>query len=763
MKHGKVVAISLLSLLVGAVVGYLGGHNPPPASPRAPEAAKDGAAPTGQHDNDRKANDAAGDNAAAGTPGPGPDAPTRPSGDPLAAFLATLKDNIPTPGMGRIWGRVAFEDGTPAAGAKITASATKEREDYYSPEPGLEDYVRRMAADYHFMEKGTVETVTDADGKYEFGGLGSYLFRLNGQLDGHRLFQANEGGNWRGIKPDKEVNFVAQKICELELDVRLPDGTQAKTAEVSFFRDGGRSTSTWHSRQPRFQVEAGTHTVEVTSGDYRQFASDKLQWTFKLGDPVQKLAVQLVARPGIRCKLELPDGYRRDRWGGGVTVQIVKDPPAEPPAAETRRESRYSPNWDDDYQVFSGLEPGRYRLVVRNGAEALVWKDVTLGQEFLELTLTVPEPAVNDHLVARVYAPDGSLLRNAQVEAQVTTAAGGRHGRSSLVVLKRADDSHWIRRFVPGPADDSQAQVTYKITASHNDYGSTSLDWPDDAGGEVSLRFVEPARLTIQLTGVTSADQRTKLRFSLSREVEPGSWHGTNPDGASHDDGLPANDQLFYSKLTPGRYRFTLSVTSGDPDESFFDRAEIGVWDFDVASGSSTQTCPVPKYYTLTLLVPDPKAASRIGLRSADGKVNRHARRETTARMTYPGITAGEWIFASDNGEMRIVVSGDTEVTLAVKAFDCLSISGIKPGKQIEAMGLRNGDLLVAVDGERPETAELLQVKVQAAMDKEASVWTVIRGGVEQTVTVNGKELFRLMRLTGDERERAILRPSTRP
>lgn len=763
MKSWTVAVIALLALTVGVVVGYFAGHNPESAAPRAPEIALNDAAPD-RHTNDRNTGEAtANGSTATSQPGPAPEAPVSPSGDPLAAFLATLKDNVPATGTGRIWGRVTFDDDTPAAGVKITASANKEREEYFSPEPGLEPYVRRMAADYHFMLKSTVEAVTDADGRYEIDALGPYRFRMNGQLEGHRLVQVNEGGDWRGVKPDKEVNFRVQKICELELDVRMPDGTQAKMAEVSFLRDGGRSSTTWHSRQPRFQVEEGTHTMEVKSGDYGQFVADKLSLTFRIGDPVQKLTVQLVAKPGIRCKLELPDGYQRDRWEGGVTVQIVKDPPAEPPAAEARREPGYSRGWDEDYRVFTGLEPGRYRLVARYGAEALVWKDVTLGQEFLELTLTVPEPSTADFLVVRVYAPDGGALRNAQVQAQATTAEGGRQGRGSLVVLKRADGSQWVRRFVPGPADDSQARVTYRITASHSAYGSISLDWPGDAGGEVNLRFVEPGRLTILLSGVTSSDQRTKLRFSLSREVEPGSWQGANPDGAGRDDGLPDNDQLVYSKLTPGRYRFTLFVSSGDPDEGYFDRAEIGAWDFDVASGPSSQTCPVPRYYTLTLLVPDPKAAGRISLRSADGKVTRHARRDTTARMTYLGVTAGEWSFTSDHGEMRVVVSGDAEVTLAIKPFDCLAISGIKAGGRVEAMGLRNGDLLVAVDGERAESTDLLEVKVQGAKDKEASVWTVIRAGAELNVTVNGKEMFRLMRLTGDERERTILRPAKRP
>jgi hypothetical protein len=400
--------------------------------------------------------------------------------------------------------------------------------------------------------------------------------------------------------------------------------------------------------------------------------------------------------------------------------------------------------------------------VARNGAEALAWKDITLGQEFLEVTLTVPEPEAADFLVVRIYAPDGSALSGVQIQAQAMNSAGPTRTQRFLNVLRRPDGTCWVRRFVPNPKTDGQAAWYYQLSASHSTYGNLTFKLDNTTAGEVTLRFVEPCVLTISVPGAASAAQRKNLRFALALEVEPSSWNGVSPDGQRSGDGLPENDTLVYSKLTPGHYRFTLSVSSGEPDEGYFDRAELASWDFDVVSGPSTQTCPVPKYYTVTLDVPDAATVGNISFRTVDGKSVRQTRGATTARVIFRGITAGEWIVETRTGSMRLQVSGDTEITLAVQPFDCLKLSGIKAGGAIETMGLRNGDLLIAVDSEGADTTELLQLKVQGSYAKESSTWTVIRNGAQQNVVVNGKELLRLMSLNGDERERVSLRPARR-
>jgi S1-C subfamily serine protease len=112
---------------------------------------------------------------------------------------------------------------------------------------------------------------------------------------------------------------------------------------------------------------------------------------------------------------------------------------------------------------------------------------------------------------------------------------------------------------------------------------------------------------------------------------------------------------------------------------------------------------------------------------------------------------------------MKINLNADLEVTFAPKAFDCVVLAGLKAGGKIEALGLRNGDKVIRVDGEDGATGADIQRMVGESYNKETTTWTVQRGGATLNVTFNGQELSKAMRGgSGAERENFGMRQSIR-
>jgi membrane-associated protease RseP (regulator of RpoE activity) len=122
-------------------------------------------------------------------------------------------------------------------------------------------------------------------------------------------------------------------------------------------------------------------------------------------------------------------------------------------------------------------------------------------------------------------------------------------------------------------------------------------------------------------------------------------------------------------------------------------------------------------------------------------------------RTEIPSMTPGDWIIRTGNGEMLVRIAGDSTLALQERPFDCIRITGIRPGGEIEAMGLRNGDLLLAVDSQRFEDVNELSRQASASYSNERTTWTIKREGISHPVSLPGIRIGELRRATGAERE----------
>jgi hypothetical protein len=278
------------------------------------------------------------------------------------------------------------------------------------------------------------------------------------------------------------------------------------------------------------------------------------------------------------------------------------------------------------------------------------------------------------------------------------------------------------------------------------------------------IQYPAPATLTILIPGAATHPLRARLRPNLSRNDGEGrGWDGIN-SGRPTRNGLDS-DTLKYGPLSPGKYRFTLTLARADDEEWWGGGNQVTEMTFDVTSGDNTQSIAIPVLCKLTIVIADPKLVNNLTLRRTDGKgESRNAWGDNIKERTvFEGLAAGEWVVGTRDGEMPVTLSGDREVTLAIRKFDCLRLGGIKSGGKIEALGLRDGDKLIRVDGTEIEGTESTQVVMMSSLAKESTTWTVLRGGRSVDVTFNGKDLMKIMTdRTEGEREYFNPRPATR-
>ncbi len=680
-----------------------------------------------------------------------------PDGDLLGAWMNTLGVELPQQGNGRITGAAALEGGTPLEGVRITATPRWNNPTQARAET-LEDSVAAFARRARFEHEGKTHTTTGADGSYELTGLGDYEYRVNAELEGVRFSIPSQAYRAR---PGSTINFDGTAVCTIDVDVRMPDGSQPATAGISVRYSSNRSHgSSWHPGSTKTEVEPGTITVHATAGEHRQFVSESIEVEAELGHE-KKITLQLKAKPGILCVVSVPPGTPRSNW---FYVTLIQEPAPEPPVnarGSDRRESLHRGN-----QVpFTDLEAGNWRLVLSDNYRVLAWTDVTLGaEEFKEVGLEVPAPKAEDYVVVRVYSPQGELLDatfNVYLRGESPRGGSSSSGGGGET-LKRPDGSYWILRHDPSRLNEGYI-YTYEIKVNVKGYGTKVVRYPRDATHELRVDMDPPCTLTVYLPGATTHPLRRELNSKLMQKTSETSWTGisrtAHPDDprTSGQQGLES-DSVEFGPLSPGTYRFSLTFLDAKGSSSFRHHHTVAEWTFEVAAGANTQTCPVPALYTLTLLIDDPAQVRRLMLTTPDGG-NRRGVEEIKKRTELRGMPAGEWLIDTQEGEMRLRVSGDTEVRLEAKEYNAIRVIGLVPGGKVEGMGLRSNDIVVAVDGE-PLTGRGLHFLLQASFTKDNTTWTVVRNGAKIDVTFNGKELLAILEKRGEDREHIDMRPA---
>ncbi len=769
MKPLHVVLIAVVAVGVGAAGGFIAGgqmDGPPPHRPAiaAPEESEVTPKADPNRDTRQAARTDSTDSASAKV-APRVEMPepvrSEPASQAFATWMRQFADELPIPGEGRITGHVRLKDGTPLQGATIKAKPRKATQPPWDADAPLEDYLERVARTQHFSRKGESSAVTNAEGAYEIGSLGDYQFTVSAEAEGYQCNAVNPQLAYR-VLPGAEMDFEAVPVCKVIMDIRMPDGSQPEAVSAKAYTSTHNySTLKWSREKPDASIQPGKYELRVTSGDKEEYASDPVALDISDGDPPLELKINLRIQPGITCQLKYPAGMDQSagmyRGYNDTRIHLVADPPSDPPA-----DSGYGYDgqglWSGAAK-FPGLKPGRYRLIAASTGKLVAWKDVTLTDEPVDVTLEVPEPKAEEYFVLRIYGPEGELVRDAQIYHYANVNRGQFYGNSGSV-LRRPDGSYWLLKSEGGGSDK---EWHYQVTIQTPKYGKTVVKHPGNATNDLEVRMEKPAYVTVLMPGATTHPDKARIRPNLTL-VQPGMSIGGIESASSGRSvsGLSEEKERF-GPLAPGKYRFSYQLSTGD-NAYYYNGggSSIAQWDFEVAAGADiTQTCPVPAIYKLTLLVEDTKKVSNMSLRRADGTATRTLYGGgVQERTVFEGLTAGEWIVSAGGGEMRVQITRDTEVALELKPHDCLRIYGLREGGAIERLGLRNGDLLIRVDQQEFEKIHDLRNQAQQSYSKDSTVWAVIRNGTELNVPLNGKAILDAQK--GEDRETIRFSNATR-
>ena len=356
--------------------------------------------------------------------------------------LAELLDALPAPtlvdasGTGTIRGRLATSEGTPLPGIEIVATVVGAPA---QPRPAtagarpLEDVVRETVAEWHRSRATRRTTLTEADGRYQLSGLAQVPWRVYAHAVGYAV-SASDDRAWRGLRPDATLDFTATLQFDVQVDVRLPDGSQpssARIVDLHHFSEhaGGRGERPWSPGRP-LSLQAGRHTLTaVVAGEHPgiELQSPETEVTLRAGEAPPSITLRVAGKVGIRGTVVFPD----DEVEPSGSVHLLRIAPGTAPNAERLREDgedEYISGHDLTYE-FAGRTPGTYAIGVSRGhcAPVVALTTVEITDRLVAHDITVPpmDPATT--------GSGGGSARTARPSPTATTSGSARRsGESSI-------------------------------------------------------------------------------------------------------------------------------------------------------------------------------------------------------------------------------------------------------------------------------------------------------------------------------------------
>jgi hypothetical protein len=290
-----------------------------------------------------------------------------------------------------------------------------------------------------------------------------------------------------------------------------------------------------------------------------------------------------------------------------------------------------------------------------------------------------------------------------------------------------------------------ETKRTYFVRATSDRFGEEEATYDPAVDAEVSIRFAEPARLSVALAGhaETPGNERLSLRLAPKTRrlglTHQGSWDAKiGPDGVA---AFPA--------VTPGAYVLTLTRAAdegavGAGHSRYRGAAELAYVELTLRSGDSSQTIAVPTTTELVVAF-DGGAPAGFDLQRSqpDGSTRTvfGGPKAGDRDVSYPDLVPGRYrLVAKDVGEMWTVVPGDARVVFRPRPFNaCRLVVGEKG--YLAELGLKTGDVVVAVDGVEFKDQFAMAAALAGAKSRESARLSVVRGERPFDVAADGRRL----------------------
>jgi hypothetical protein len=259
----------------------------------------------------------------------------------------------------------------------------------------------------------------------------------------------------------------------------------------------------------------------------------------------------------------------------------------------------------------------------------------------------VPALRSEEYVAVRAFGPDGALV----TDGQVRTGYASENGRSSgsSTVIERPDGVRWVLHH---PANGTDAGGRNWIEVASPRYGTLRHEYPAGRAGSVDLRFGAPARVEVEVTGVSGTRYEGRVEVALSATTDPVRFVD-GPRAKAGDAGT-----FVVPSVQPGAYDLVLRLQSRSRWGGEIHREPV-----HVVSGGNRFAVALPELHVVTVEGVVGSAflhtTPREGLRH-----NTSAQAGSDGRAVFDGLPAGEYEAHSGGRKATFRVPGTSVVRL---------------------------------------------------------------------------------------------------
>ncbi len=656
--------------------------------------------------------------------GPAAGAPARPAPEAPAAepALRAWLDTIPVPaadrGTGVIRGHVLTPDGAGLAGVLVTATVLEYRgPPARAAEPTLEEQVRDLVEHHRRREAGRREARTGPDGAFVLEGLAEREYNVWATLAGYEIQPRDEGG-WNPVRPGAVKDFVATPVASLALTVLLPDGTEPEQAWIDVEGAAGRSRHGWAPGTRTVSASPGDVRVRAVAGASGEYASDQVPITLAAGARPVEITLRLRASPGLRVRVVLPPGEDP----GDLAIRLVPVTTEAPPTGMDlmrmgiHRENHRSLR-ESMAPVFAPLPPGEYWVLAVAGSRVRQSARVAVADALVEQDLVVAALDRSEYALVWVEGPDGKPV--AEVRFSVLRESAGRSLSAGVNATRQADGS-WRVPIDPDDARRPEADARYTLEARTTAYGAKAVPFARGPAVEIRLRFEEPGRLEVTLTGLPGHLAANRIEVVL----RPGEGGVGTPRGEPGTGGT-----WRFDAVAPGGYDLVAQMADEFARGVVLARARI-----DVKSGANSFGLAIPPLSEVTVLVPAEASNATLTVQDESGGRTWHQLGAVEGgQVRLPPLPPGTYALEVHTGRkrarMEFSVPCASPLTFTAMTVNALRVRIRDAGGPFARLGLRDGDLVVGIDGKEFESEEQMFLLMAGSQTKESVTFMVLRGG----------------------------------
>jgi hypothetical protein len=599
---------------------------------------------------------------------------SRPSSIPAAGHMSATPVAVETrKGNGTITGKVKTSDGQPVSNAKVSAILRDSSVvmGSYRPyerkkKPTLDEAVAETIRNYRLNEANTRETVTDANGVYALTGLADANYSVEAGADGYAIEASSPGRAWQ-VHPNATLDFVAEVVIKVPIQVFLPNGTLASRATIMLEKRSihGSSSmpSAWTSDDPNIPVQLGTFTLSAQGGDHNELRSESQKICFKKGEQPVALVFQLRTRPLIKGRIIPPDGAVANN--SSFSVYLLKTPVGTTPdPVRLRREGNNTWVHSEAYQ-FDDISAGTYLIGAGySNGKILVSASVTVTDGEVTQDLTIPALSADEVFVVWVRGPDGGLLADVDFGLERRY----KHGSSSSGAnTSRREDGAWLIMRSNDQDDSGGDDVKYIVTATTDEYGAKTAEFTG-AEREKTIQFNAPATVKVTIPGYAGSANEGRLLLSLEKAKDA---DGHSSGRMFHNSRkISAEGIATLGPVEAGNYEIVLSSIT---DHRFGQGRTIARQPVQLQAGENTATMEMPTLYALTLSFKSNKPGDSVMLHDGSHNDMVNTTVDKDATVTFENLPAGKYkveTYGDKARAMYITLSGNLQTDFVVNQPD---------------------------------------------------------------------------------------------